>query len=72
MINLTQERQAEIALAILKARVRKDGIPNFNANEIVRGIGNSLQEPDFKAANVTREELISKNKFKSKVDCLGP
>ena len=59
MIDLTKERAGEIALAILKAKVRKDGIPNFDAKEILRGIGNSIKEPDFVEAKVTKEELIS-------------
>jgi len=58
---MDEKRKGEIALAAVKAHVRKNVALRDIAN-IKRSIGNSVKEPEMVAINTTAEELLELTK----------
>ena len=49
----------EIALAVLKMKVRKEGIRSFEVNDEKRDVGRQIEHPELKKVEVTKEELLA-------------
>ncbi len=54
---LTEERKGEIALAFVKADLKKSGLKSFKANDILREVGNKRQEVELMKLRISPEEV---------------